>query len=168
VSLTGAEIVSELNCSAGSFITPGGQALFADGMTTPGTVYLDQDFRAMGEVRFARATIGRQLVCTKGVFDNQHGIALDLTGLITPGDVLANGGFRATGEVRMRNADITRDLDFSNAQLPGREGLDARGIKVGGCLTWKMDQTPEGLVNLSSARSATRRHDVAGHQELCW
>jgi hypothetical protein len=69
VSLTGAEIKSELNCSAGSFITPGGYALFADGMTTPGTVYLDQGFRAMGEVRFARATIGRQLVCTGGLFE---------------------------------------------------------------------------------------------------
>jgi hypothetical protein len=152
VSLTGAEIKSELNCSAGSFITPGGYALFADGMTTQGTVYLDQGFRAMGEVRFARATIGRQLVCTGGLFDNQHGLALDLTGLITPGDVLANEGFRATGEVRLRNADITRDLDFSSAQLHGKEGLDGRGIKVGGRLTWKMDQPPEGLVNLSSGQ----------------
>jgi hypothetical protein len=152
VSLTGAEILSELNCSSGSFITPGGHALFADGLTTPGAVYLDKDFRAMGEVRFARATIGRQLVCTSGVFDNQHGTALDLTGLITPGDVLVNEGFRATGKVRMRNADITRDLDFSSAQLNGGKGLDARGIRVGGCLTWKMDQSPEGLVNLSSGQ----------------
>ena len=149
VRLTGAQVMSELNCTAGSFLTPGGSALFADGLTTPGFVYLDQDFRAVGAVRFARATIGRQLVCTKGVFDNQHGTALDLTGLITPGDVLANGGFRATGEVRMRSADITRDLDFTNAQLRGREGLDARGIKVGGRLAWKMDQPPEGLVDLS-------------------
>jgi hypothetical protein len=152
VSLTGAEIKSELNCTAGSFITPAGYALFADGMTTPGIVYLDHGFRATGEVRFARATIGRQLVCTKGVFDNQHGTALDLTGLIAPGDVLANKGFHATGKVRMRNADITRDLDFTRAQLHGGEGLDARGIKVGGCLTWKMDQAPEGLVDLSSGQ----------------
>jgi hypothetical protein len=149
VSLTGAQVVSELNCTAGSFLAPGGYALFADGMTTPGFVYLDQGFRAAGAVRFARATIGRQLVCTKGVFDNQHGTALDLTGLITPGDVLANGGFRVTGKMRMRNADITRDLDFTNAQLRGREGLDARGIKVGGRLAWKLDQPPEGLVDLS-------------------
>jgi hypothetical protein len=152
VSLTGAQVVSELNCTAGSFLTPGGYALFADGMTTPGFVYLDQGFRARGEVRFARATIGRQLVCTKGVFDNQHGTALDLTGLITSGDVLTNGGFRATGKVRMRSAGIIRDLDFTNAQLYGPEGLDARGMKVGGRLIWKMDQPPEGLVDLSSGQ----------------
>jgi len=149
VRLTGAEIGSELNCASGQFRTRGGRALFADGLTTPGYVYLNKDFRARGEVRFARATVGRQLVCSSGLFDNQHGTALDLTGLITPGDVLANQGFRATGGVRMRNADITRDLDFSSAQLHGREGLDARGITVGGRLIWKLDQPPEGLVNLS-------------------
>jgi hypothetical protein len=99
VALTGAEIGSQLNCTAGSFKSPGGYALFADGMTTPGFVYLDHGFQAKGEVRFARASIGGQLVCTEGVFDNQHGTALDLTGLVTPGDVLANYGFRATGGV---------------------------------------------------------------------
>jgi hypothetical protein len=152
VSLTGAEIGSQLNCTAGSFNTPGGNALFADGMTTPGFVYLDRGFQATGEVRFARATIGRQLVCTKGVFDNRDGTALDLTGLITPGDVLANDGFRAVGEVRMRNADITRDLNFEGAQLHGGAGLDARGFRVGGRLVWKLDQPSEGLVNLSSGQ----------------
>ena len=152
VALTAAEIGSQLNCTAGSFTAPGGFALFADGMTTPGFVYLDYGFRATGEVRFARATIGRQLVCTHGVFNNQHGTALDLTGLVTPGDVLADGDFRATGEVRMRNADITGDLNFRGAQLHGAEGLSARGIKVGGHLIWKLDQPPEGLVNLSFAQ----------------
>jgi hypothetical protein len=149
VRLTGAEIGSELNCTSGLFRAAGGHALFADGLTTPGYVYLDQDFRARGEVRFARANIGRQLVCTNGHFDNQHGTALDLTGLITQGDVLVNAGFRATGGVRMRNADITRDLNFSRAQMHGTEGLDARGITVGGRLIWKLDQPPEGLIDLS-------------------
>jgi hypothetical protein len=152
VSVTGAEIGSQLNCTAGSFTTSGGCALFADGMTTPGFVYLDQGFRATGEVRFSRATIGRQLVCTRGSFSNQDGTALDITGLITPGDVLANDGCRVTGEVRMRNADITRDLNFGGAQLRGTEAFDARGFRVGGRLIWKPDQTPKGLVDLSSGR----------------
>jgi hypothetical protein len=33
--------------------------------------------------------------------------------------------------------------------MHGKEGLDARGIKVGGRLIWKLDQPPEGLVDLS-------------------
>ena len=52
----------------------------------------------------------------------------------------------------MRNADITRDLNFRGAQLHGAEGLDARGIKVGGRLIWKLDQPPEGQVDLSSGQ----------------
>jgi hypothetical protein len=150
VSLRGAEVKTELNCTAGSFTKPDGYALFADGMTTPGTVFLDKDFRADGEVRFARATIGRQLVCTGGAFTSLNGLALDISGLITSGDVLLNNGFRATGEVRMRGADIARDLDLTGAQLNGPKGLAARGMRVG-CLVWKMDRPPEGLVDLSLA-----------------
>lgn len=157
VSFRGATIESELNCTSATFYNPGGYALFADGMTTPGTVFLDKKFRAFGEVRLARANVGRQLVCSGGRFDNQHGIALDLTGLVTEGDVLLNGckagegRFHATGQVLVRSAKITRDLDFTEALLHGGEGLDARGVHVGGRLTWQPGQWPEGPVDLSRA-----------------
>jgi hypothetical protein len=158
VSLKGAEIASELNCTRGSFTNRGDYALFADGLTTRGLVYLDRGFKAFGEVRFARATVGRQLVCTDGLFDNQHGTALDITGLVAPGDVLLNagdsghGGFRATGKILMCSAVITRDLDFTGGRLHGGEGLDGRGTYVGGRLIWKPDGPPEGPVDLSYAQ----------------
>jgi hypothetical protein len=157
VSLTGAAIRGELNCTNGAFTKPDGYALFADGLTTPGFVYLDKKFCAIGEVRLARATVGRQLVCTGGVFDNQHGTAIDITGLVCRGDVLLKreddgSGFRATGEILMRDAQITRDVDFTGARLHGDEGLDARGMRVGGCLTWILDYPPEGPVDLTGAQ----------------
>ena len=158
VSLTGAEIHGELNCTAGSFRNPDGYALFADGLTTPGMVYLDHGFRAIGEVRFARATVGSQLKCTDGTFDNQHGIALDITGVVCQGDVLLKSTgsegrvFRATGEICIRDAQITRDLDVTNARLHGDEGLDARGMRVGGCMTWMLDQPAEGFIDLTDAQ----------------
>jgi hypothetical protein len=167
VSLTGAAIEVQLNCTAGSFHNPDGHALFADGLTTPGMVYLDKGFQAIGKVRFARATVGRQLVCTDGTFDNQHSIALDLTGVVCPGDVLLNStrnegrDFRATGEILIRDAQITRDLDFTNARLHGDEGLVARGMKVGGCLIWMLDPPPEGRIDLSRAQ-ISRLDDTAG------
>lgn len=166
VSLTGAQIHSELNCTAGSFENRNGYALFADGLTTPGMVYLDNGFRAIGEVRFARATVGRQLKCTDGTFDHEHGIALDLTGVVCPGDILLNStssngrNFRATGEILIKDARITRDLDLTNARLHGGEGLDARGIHVGGCLTWKPSPPPEGRIDLSRAH-ISRLDDTA-------
>jgi hypothetical protein len=119
-------------------------------------VYLD-GARAIGEVRFARATVGRQLVCTDGTFNNQHRIALDLTGLECRGDVLLNSTastgrhFSASGQILLRDAHLTRDLNFSKARLYGGEGLDARGIQVGGCLAWAPDPPPEGHVNFSHA-----------------
>ncbi len=167
VSLTGADIRSELNCTAGSFQNPDGYALFADGLTTPGMVYLDNGFQAIGKVRFARATVGRQFKCTDGTFDNQHGIALDLTGLVCPGDVLLNSTgsqgrtFRATGEIRIKNAQITRDLNLTGAMLHGDEGIDARGIVVGGSLNWKPDPPPEGHINLARAQ-VSRLDDAPG------
>jgi hypothetical protein len=167
VSLTGAAINGQLNCTAGSFDNRDGYALFADGLTTPGMVYLDHGFRAIGEVRFARATVGRQLRCTDGTFDNQHGVALDLTGVVCEGDVLLNStgnegrAFRATSEILIRDAQITRDLDVTNARLHGDEGLDARGMRVGGCLTWILDPPPEGRTDLSRAQ-ISRLNDTAG------
>lgn len=157
VSFRGASFGREFNCTGATFSNPGGYALFADGMTTPGEVFLDKKFRAFGEVRLARANVGRQLVCSGGLFDNQHGIALDLTGLVTAGDVLLNGcqsgegQFRSTGQVLVRGAKVTRDLDFSEALLHGSEGLDARGVQVGGRLIWQPGQWPEGRVDLTRA-----------------
>jgi hypothetical protein len=167
VSLTGAAITGQLNCTGGSFDNRDGFALFADGLTTPGTVYLDKGFKAIGEVRFARATVGRQLVCTDGTFDNQHDIALDLTGVVCPGDILLNStgsdgrNFRATGKILIQDARITRDLDVTNARLHGDEGLDASGMHVGGRLTWMLDLPPEGRINLSHAQ-ISRLNDSAG------
>ena len=172
VSLRGAQIKTELNCTAASFTKPDGCALFADGLATPGMVFLDRDFRADGEIRFARATVGRQLVCTGGAFSNPSGTALDMSGLVTPGDVLLNDGFQANGEVRMRGADIARDLDFTGARLNGPKGLIARGMRVGGRLIWKMESPPEGPVDLSLANISrlddtwrswpTRKYILAG------
>jgi hypothetical protein len=166
VSLTGAAITGQLNCTDGSFDNREGFALFADGLTTPGMVYLDKGFQAIGEVRFARATVGRQLVCTDGTFDREHGIALDLTGVVCPGDVLLNStgsegrNFRATGKILIRDARIARDLNVTNAGLHGAEGFDARGMRVGGSLTWTLDPPPEGPTNLSRAQ-ISRLDDTA-------
>lgn len=166
VSLKGAEIGSELNCTGGHFTSPKphGCALFADGLTTPGTVYLDMDFRASGVVRFARATVGRQLVCTGGFFENEGHVALDLAGLVAAGDVLLNGSneqdepaghqqgaFYAIGKVILRGAKITRDLDLTDSSLGKVAELDARGVTVGGRLIWKMAVPIQGSVDLSRA-----------------
>ena len=157
VRLIGAQIKNELNCTGGRFENQAGKALNADGLTTPGNAFLNTEpnaeFQAIGEVRFARATIGRQLVLSGAVLStNANTLALDLTGLVCPGDVLLNKEFQSSGEVRLRGADITRDLDFGSSQLQGDPlALDAQGARVGGSLRWQLSKKPEGRVDLSSA-----------------
>jgi hypothetical protein len=157
VRLVGAQIKNELNCTGGHFENQAGRALNADGFTTPGNAFLNteprEEFQAIGEVRLARATIGRQLVLSGAVLTtNANTLGLDLTGLVCPGDVLLNREFQISGEVRLRGADIARDLDFVGSQLQGDPlALDAQGVRVGGSLRWQLSETPQGRVDLSHA-----------------
>ena len=155
VRLVGANITGELNCTGGTFENPSGRALDAEHVNVD-DVYLDRGFTAHGEVRFPGAQVQHQFNAKNGVFDNGHGTALDITGLVCGGDVLLNGdgsgGFRATGQILMRNAEITRDLDFTGGKLHGVKGLEASGMRVGGCLIWILDQPPGGHVDLTGAQ----------------
>lgn len=157
VRLMGAQIKNGLTCTGGRFENQGGIALNADGFTTPGNAFLDtdsdQEFRGIGEVRLARATVGRQLVLSGAVITtNANTLALDLSGLVCPGDVLVNEKFQSSGEVRLLGADITRDLDFAGAALLGNPAaLNGRGLRVGGSLKWLVSKQPEGNVDLSYA-----------------
>jgi hypothetical protein len=157
VRLLGAQITNELNCTGGRFTNLAGQALNADGLTTPGNVYLNSEsaeraFRAQGELRLARATVGRQLKLSGAVLSNAGEQPLDLSGLIGRGDVLLDG-CHCTGPVRMRGATIDRDLTFKDARL--KDGLDAAGVTVGGTFTWRLADTPQGDVDLSFATVGT-------------
>lgn len=155
--LVGARVSHELNCTGGHFENPGGTALNADGFTTPGNVFLDSEsgtkFQAIGEVRLARATIGRQLVLSGArLTTNPNTLSLDLTGIVCPGDILLNNGFRTTGILRLQGANITRDLDFTGSELLGvPNALEANSLQVGGSVKWEPSTTPRGAVDLSAA-----------------
>ena len=77
VRLPGAEIGGRLICTGGIFVnpagssdTPKGYALNAIDLKVDGTVFLDKEFHARGEVRLPGAKIGGQLDCTDGIFEN--------------------------------------------------------------------------------------------------
>jgi len=73
VRLLGANIGGDLDCSNATFANPprpgvpgSGIALNADGIVVKGTVFLNKDFRAEGEVRLLGGQVGGQLACTGG------------------------------------------------------------------------------------------------------
>jgi hypothetical protein len=105
VRLTRATIQHELNCSGGTFENPApatgpcgpSRAVDAEGLTTAGSVYLNDNFRATGEVFLFRSNIGQQLDCANCVIDNAGGTALELSGARVHGDIRLISGFHATG-----------------------------------------------------------------------
>ncbi|NUK22765.1 hypothetical protein [Streptomyces lunaelactis] len=168
VRLVGASIGRELNCTGGRFIRPSGIALNADGMTTEGSVFLNEDiidndisgktrqrFVAMGQVRLARATVGRQLDCVRGFFCTRKSPeepALDLAGMVGKGDTLLTRA-AVIGGVSLSGASIDRNLNCQDAFLscntPGT-AFQAVGMRVGGTFTWKPLRCV-GLVDLGFA-----------------
>lgn len=111
-------------------------SLDADGASVKGSVFLRNEFRALGEVRLQGAEIGTVLDCEDGTFTNPQskeqpgsGEALNANGIMVKGSVLLSGRFRAEGRVQFMGATIGQDVDCSSATFinPPRKGLSASG-----------------------------------------
>jgi hypothetical protein len=168
VRLTRATVQRELNCSGGLFENPApepgrtSRALDAEGLTTAGSVYLNDNFRAAGEVFLFRSNIGQQLDCAGGVMDNAGGTALELSGARVQGDIRLIDGFRAVGEVRLSQAFVGQHLDCQCGEFRAghdRKIMNASGLRVGGSFIWLPSGTPAGLMDLSYA-TVGRLHDA--------
>src|SRR5206468_211159 len=135
VSLLGAHLTRQLNCTAGTFEHESGFSLNGDGLQCDGEVFLDRGFSAKGGVRLMGAQIKNELNCTSGRFHNPAGTALNADGLTTPGSVFLDSeteqqGFSAQGMVRLARATVGRQLKLSGAVLSnhGDLSLDLCGL----------------------------------------
>jgi hypothetical protein len=132
ISLVGATVERQLNCTGARMNSHGATdpALNASGMVCSGSILLNGNFRARGEVRLVGATARQELNCASGTFESRSGSALDADGMTTDGNVLLNHGFHATGEVRLSRATIGRQLDCEGGQFTGcgEIALDVSGM----------------------------------------
>jgi hypothetical protein len=118
------------------------RAITADGVVVKGAVFLRDDFRAEGEVRFLGARIGGNLECDGATFENraQDGVAggnsLNVDGAVVKGGVFLRNGFSAKGEVRLLNAQIGGHLDCNGATFENPSGyaLNADSAVVKGSI----------------------------------
>jgi hypothetical protein len=101
VRLVGASITGDLTCTGGTFHRPEGSALNADRARVGGAAFLNDGFRAEGEVRLVGASIGDILACRAGTFHRPEGNALNADGVQVGGAAFLNRGFRAEGTVRL-------------------------------------------------------------------
>ena len=148
---------------SGSYV-PG---LFADRLTTAGSVFLRYGFEAAGTVRLLGAKIGGNLECDGGKFlgKNKDGNALYADWLITTGSVFLRHGFEAAGAVRLLGAKIGADLDCVGGKFMGQgTAFHLQGAKVTGAFIWRdLPERPKGLVYLGTAEVGTLVDDPK-----CW
>ena len=171
VRLPGAVIGGQLDCSAGKFNNsatdkhPDSTALSASGIEVKGSIFLNGEFEAEGEVRLLGAVIGGQLNCSDGKFKNPatnkypDSKALVADKVEVKGDVFLNGEFEAEGEVRLPGAVIGGDLVCSGGRFknpatdmhPNSTALVANGIEVKGDVYLRGGFEAEGEVCLVGA-----------------
>lgn len=101
---------------------PPRRPLVADGLRVGGDVRLVGGFQAVGEVRFAGASIGGDLRASgqfngNAVAEGRRGAALALDRVVVHGSLRFDAGFGAAGSVSMRRARIGGDLDATGASF---------------------------------------------------
>jgi len=153
VSLSGATIGGQLDCTEGRFQNSDGHALNAEGIQVTGSVFLRNGFTAEGGVSLAAATIGGQLACTGGRFQNSDGHALNTEGIQVTGDVLLSNGFSAEGEVSLSGATIGGQLGCEGGTFQKSNGnaLIAQRLRVTEGFLWRKASVPQGTIYLASA-----------------
>ena len=153
VRLFGAQIGGNLECGAGSFVNPEGDALVADLAVIKGSMVLNGGFSATGAVRVLRAQIGGDLNCREGSFVNLEGNALSADLAVIKGSMVLDRGFSATGEVRLAGAQIGGNLDCGKGSFANAEGcaLSAEGAVVKGNVLLNAEFSATGSVRLLGA-----------------
>ena len=153
VSLSGAVIGGQLECSNGRFDNASGHALNAQAVRVTGAVFLRDGFHATGEVSLSEAVIGGSLDCSSGRFDNASGDALNAQAVRVAGAVFLKGDFHATGQVRLSGAVIGGQLTCRNGRFENEKGdaLIAERMRVKESFIWRGVRVDTGSINLNAA-----------------
>ncbi|AZD74145.1 hypothetical protein [Pseudomonas chlororaphis] len=111
---------------------PDGVAFTADRAVIEGSVRLQDDFQAIGEVRFCGASLNSQLIIQNSYFRCMDRLTLNITDSTTRGGVFLSPGFKSEGTVRLTNARIAGTLSLMGASLQGQGGasLSAKNLQV--------------------------------------
>ncbi len=128
--------------------------VFADGASITGSVFLDEGFKATGEVSLIGAKIDGQLNCQGATLSNATGRALSADGVSITGGVFLTEGFKATGEVRLLGAQIRGQLSCQGATLANAKGyaLIADGVSTTGHVILNRGLNTTGEISLIGAK----------------
>jgi hypothetical protein len=144
-----------------------GIALGFDRARIEGSVFLNNGFRAKGEVRLLGAQIGGQLGCNGARIEVANGTALCADGVDVKGDVFLRDGFFAAGQTQMCSALIGGDLECDGGRFEARGGfaLVADRTTVGGGVRMCNGFEAVGAVQLNNMRIASDLNCSGGYFE---
>lgn len=137
--------------------------IIADSLNVKGSIYLNDGFKAEGEVRLPGATIDGDLGCSKGEFINpgKGKVALSAERSNVKGSVFLREGFKAEGKVLFLNAVIGGDFDCSGDPEkktkggefinPSQRALSADRLNVQGSVFLRDGFKAEGEVRFVGA-----------------
>ena len=164
IRLAGAAIAGDLSCRGANLASSdyNGYTLNADGIKVGGDMFLDQGFASDGEIRFASdgairlagAAIAGHLFCSgaKLTGADYNGYALNADKLQVGGDMFLDNGFLSNEAIGLSGAVIAGLFSCSGAKLtttyPGRDALNADGIKIGGDMFLDQGFASEGAIRL--------------------
>jgi hypothetical protein len=153
VSLGGAKIGGNLDCSNGRFDNPGKEAIDCEGAEVRGHVWLKGDFIARGKVTLSRIHVRGVLSC-EGRFENPGGYAISCYGADIQGFLLMGGSFHARGEVWLAFSSIGGNFGCSGGFFENPEGLalDCEGLNVRGSVFFSRGFHIVGQLRLVAAR----------------
>jgi hypothetical protein len=162
VSLSGATIRGDLDCTGGNFRNEHGPALILDRVAVSGSVMLCTKFRAIGHVSLFGATIGGDLNCNGGRFEGDYGLALDFRNASISANVFLGHDFHATRDVRLSHASIGGSLycNGGSFEAPRAAALACEFAHVGGGFHFCDVKSVAGTINLSGAQIQVLRDDA--------
>ena len=156
IRLGGAEIKGDLNCSGAKLITTV-PALFMDGASVGGVIFLDEDFESSGEIRLLGVKVMGNLDC-QGAKLTAIGDAISMDGASFGGNVFFNEGFNCCGTIRLIGAEIKGDLNFVSASVTS---VRCRTLRLRGDLFWQGMRGTQSSLDLMGARVGNLRDDQA-------
>lgn len=136
VSLAGARIGGDLDCSGGRFAAPATTAIDLSGAAVGGQIFMGDGFAAEGAVRLVGSNVGGDLCASGGMFSNVGGVAIGADALRVGGNVLLDTNARAAGEVRLAGAAIVGHLSLEGGRFAndGAVAIHAENAEIGHAL----------------------------------
>lgn len=146
--------------------------MLCDGATIKGSVFLNDGFSAIGEVRLLEAQIGGSLGCKDATFAVQSSqrSVLSCDRAVVKGSVFLMGKFIALGTVSLQGVQISGDLEcHAGATLisgGNSIALKADGMTVAGALHFNNLDAVKGIVSLFAVKVSSLIDDFTAYSEV--